>query len=489
MNIIIFNKYIYCWLTICFILITFTINAYLIYNCNPKPWTDEVYIAEFGRVQIEKDTNWGALEILGERIRKRGNSVFLGVRPQYWVYSKFGYKIARLYPLALGCLTSFVAFILLRQLNVTNLWSCIISLLLLWDPHYSQSYTSARCDSSAIFLCLVSLILFFKSIIIYHKKKYSSYIYALFAFIVFVLSCYAWTTIRSSALVFLILFIIHVKENKLPWKEAFYEGLILFFIVLLCYYILHYYSVSSNKNIINHVIPQNQNYGLGNKQIIINKIISFISLIIKSPIFYVSGLLLLLSKYKYKYIYIFSFIVLLAVFFCTKMYVFRIIYMIPINIITLGIFTRENNLLNNKYKKVFLYITVISLCFCFGYSLLRRNYLLYKKRDELNPIWVENAFSNTELSNNNNATIMVQPRDLYYIGRNLGWRQFSAVSADIFKTIHYDYLILSKNAQKKFSLELIEEKYELISTISCKDKKSDYGPYEIWRNKHINKQQ
>ena len=466
---------------------------------SPLPWIDEIQINEIARGGVfskSSDWNMSIVRSDGSLDRQSWALYYLGGGASEFGKYLFGNLGNRVLNLILLLISTFaVTFYFLKKTKKT-IQSYLTGLLYFTFPFLMTSVRGGRVD-------IVALTFLFLSLAILHvriqEKKYLFLVLSgcsIFA----ALALFSWITVGLCFPIILWEVLEFFKERNFSLKKQVFllsfMGIIFFSMILFLVspFVFDYQTTIET---FKHILALNSS--VSSSGFFLKELLVLLCVI---PGVYILGLGFLMMRMRF-ILLVGAVLVICLITAVTHCYIFRILYLLPYALIGIGLYEGG---WGKFLKTCYVYVLFIMVLISFGYSVLLRNGLECFTKD------IRDANIVREVMHRNiggNQKIYCDTFELYYIGRELGWKQFRSASHDVsrIKNIisrnNIEYYITEK---KSISNELSEflksqgfvfkEKIELFNIANfikspireflyVNGRFKGYGPYYLYQKINI----
>lgn len=446
----------------------------------PAVWLDETMIMEYGRLLWQNPLDWSSVLNADNQIQPEiGGICYLGYLLHNSAYLLGGAGGPRLLALLSLALLGIAVFHWIRKLSGSIAVANFCALLVLFDPLLTQSVRGGRCDAEAILLWVCAILLLESAGEAMKSGRPNRYWLWAAAGAVFSVAFFLWITIFSATLFIAAYAGMIFLRLRLPWKKCLLSALAgglgaaaAAGLLLLLY--------PGDLGVCIRIMPETIRQGSSERAVLSN-LEAFLLTSLHSPVLFLSGILVFFSRWRYRWLWLIAYLAVCGLLFRTMIYVHRLIYQIPFGLLFLSALISEWGPAVRR-RRLVCAAGAVYLLLLFGYTVCGRNLLAVWQHTRREPQWITAAFQQSELGANPDARIFVEPVNLYYIGRELGWRQFHRRDQQtIVVGMPYDYVILNRNSPAG---KTMTDEYRLLEIIhSPHPEGSVYGAFELWKRK------
>lgn len=409
--------------------------AILVFLCHlttvkyyPLSWFDENYIQEIGRVSIfEQNTEYGMMMNRSTSEPPIPFVHYIGGLIQESLFKISGsYIYSRCFAL-LGIVFSTMLFYLWLVKKGYKSWIVLItSLLFLSDTNVTVGLHWYRLDMWAISLVLLNAILVLSC---YGKNRtrqlwtfFTIGCVMVFQMFFWMTSCLLWPLIFAEAL---------VLANKEKWNINKYLSIISLslcgIIFMTAILLIPLYSEikpilirEASEMLGGTVINENT---ISLYQDCINRIITFIKLIIRTPFIWFGGIIGIILSFRKNKFHFCAFIVCFLVVISTLVYHARVNYLTPLIFL---FFTETIKFCFQQKNKILKFLTIIflagALVYSFTLSVIGLNYFA---RPLTNNTYNDLLPKVEECIGYGQKNVFTFTYDIYHVGRKLNWKIYS----------------------------------------------------------------
>lgn len=421
---------------------------------SPLPWMDEVQINEIVRGGIgEKETSWTMALVRGDgQLDTQAWALYyLGGLSSEFGYILFGQAGNRILNLLWLLVSTGLLTIYVYKKTRHKLLTCLVGLLYFTFPPLCQSVRGGRVDVLAFLFLFASL-----SLLQLNAKSKKDLLFKCMASAVCAAcAVFSWITAILCMPIVLWEALEAFKKRGLSLKQQLttlimmaVAGVVTGVVVLTPFLIRYQLTIDTFMLVlaINSSVSSGAPY--------FREIIKALCAI---PGLYLFGLSLLFARRRFVLLVIAT-IVICAIAVMTHCYIFRIVYLLPYALI--GTAITYGYIHNSKLKITYLAILLFMAVVSYSYSILLRNgteFFAKNVRD------AEVSKQVLEKEIGKNAKIYCDTFQLYYIGRELNWKQYRLASklpaeGEVLDGFEIEYYITEKEKLAPRISEVLKEK-------------------------------
>lgn len=404
------------------LMVVFIVNA-ITSSSSPMPWMDEVQIIEMGRTTFFfGETDWSM--IYADKAISGNILYYVGgllLELFYRLFSSHGCFGPRIFVLLSLIAATFILYKTLIKKNANKWLALGVAAAFVADPIINQSVRGARVDILTVALTFSSLCILSNLSNTAECKKSDRWVFFLVG-IFSVLQMFVW----ASSVMLLPIILVEIwyiaEKRRWLWKEIL--NWVMFGVIgsTLCFVILMVPLYDRLDCVIKGFVEVNNKNLPGCNAL--EGCLGLVKCLLKTPILVFASLLLFAfnkeKKISYQYLVWLSLLGLFAA--LTRVYVFRVFYLIPYFILIL--FGGLSSVVEHTgfVKKIGIGVLAGLILFNFAYSVILKNIIYYSLKASRNHTLLVQKLRDEV--GGNHTRIYADTFQVYYAGRELDWKLY-----------------------------------------------------------------